>query len=81
MSISHGRGGAGNITPDETPYADGGIVREGPLGDQGDGSYSAGVCLPILSLSPSFSHPLPFPSFQSNPLEQFYIHTFTNDVY
>jgi len=40
--ISHGRGGAGNITPDETPYADGGIVREGPLGDQGDGSYSAG---------------------------------------
>ncbi|KAK0515714.1 hypothetical protein JMJ35_001748 [Cladonia borealis] len=40
--ISHGRGGAGNITPDPTSYADGGIVREGPLGDQGDGSYSAG---------------------------------------
>ncbi|KAF3920842.1 hypothetical protein ABW21_db0201824 [Orbilia brochopaga] len=25
---SHGRGGAGNITPDETQYADGGIVHE-----------------------------------------------------
>ncbi|KAL8919175.1 MAG: hypothetical protein Q9208_006935 [Pyrenodesmia sp. 3 TL-2023] len=36
--VSHGRGGAGNITPDPTPC----IVREGPIGDQGDGPYSAG---------------------------------------
>lgn len=34
--------GAANITPDDTPYADGEIVREGPVGDQGDGPYSAG---------------------------------------
>ncbi|KAL9612590.1 MAG: hypothetical protein Q9167_002841 [Letrouitia subvulpina] len=40
--VSHGRGGAGNIRPDSTPYADGEIVREGPVGDQGDGSYSFG---------------------------------------
>ncbi|KAL6715792.1 hypothetical protein ACLMJK_006753 [Lecanora helva] len=39
---SHGRGGAGNIAPDEKSYADGEIVREGPLGDQGDGAYSTG---------------------------------------
>lgn len=26
-------------------YVDGEIVREGPVGDQGDGAYSAGVCL------------------------------------
>ncbi|KAL8714758.1 MAG: hypothetical protein Q9220_001271 [cf. Caloplaca sp. 1 TL-2023] len=40
--VSHGRGGAGNIKPDDTPYADASIVREGPVGDQGDGTYSAG---------------------------------------
>lgn len=34
--------GAANIRPDDTPYADGEIVREGPVGDQGDGPYSAG---------------------------------------
>lgn len=34
--------GAANITADDTAYADGGIVREGPTGDQGDGPYSAG---------------------------------------
>lgn len=34
--------GAANIRPDDTPYVDGGIVREGPEGDQGDGKYSAG---------------------------------------
>ncbi|EXJ88252.1 hypothetical protein A1O1_05182 [Capronia coronata CBS 617.96] len=34
--------GAANIAPDDTPYADGEIVREGPVGDQGDGPYSAG---------------------------------------
>ncbi|KAL8988919.1 MAG: hypothetical protein Q9177_002082 [Variospora cf. flavescens] len=40
--VSHGRGGAGNIKPDDTPYTDGSIVREGPVGDQGDGAYSVG---------------------------------------
>ena len=34
--------GAANIRPDDTVYADGGIVREGAVGDQGDGAYSAG---------------------------------------
>lgn len=28
--------------PDDTPYTDGEIVREGPTGDQGDGPYSSG---------------------------------------
>jgi len=41
-SVSHGRGGAGNIGADSTPYADGEIVREGYAGDHGDGAYSAG---------------------------------------
>ncbi|KIW83295.1 hypothetical protein AYO20_05438 [Fonsecaea nubica] len=40
--VSHGRGGAANIGPDDQTYVDGGIVREGPVGDQGDGPYSAG---------------------------------------
>ncbi|KAL4926957.1 DUF3602 domain-containing protein [Aspergillus undulatus] len=40
--VSHGRGGQGNIGPDSNEYVDGGIVREGPIGDQGDGAYSAG---------------------------------------
>ncbi len=39
--------GAGNIEHDERAYADGEIVREGPLGDQGDGAYSAGVRPPF----------------------------------
>lgn len=39
--LSH-RIGAANIRPDDTPYADGEIVREGPVGNQGDGPYSAG---------------------------------------
>ena len=34
--------GAAYIRPDDTPYADGEITREGPVGDQGDGPYSAG---------------------------------------
>ncbi|MCJ1267685.1 hypothetical protein MMC22_007571 [Lobaria immixta] len=42
LVVSHGRGGAGNVLPDDTPYVDGEITREGPLGDQGDGAYSAG---------------------------------------
>ncbi|KAL8922989.1 MAG: hypothetical protein Q9172_003321 [Xanthocarpia lactea] len=32
--VSHGRGGK--------DYVDGSIVREGPIGDQGDGPYSSG---------------------------------------
>ena len=39
---SHGRGGAGNIAPDSNNYVDGEIVREGLVGDQGDGAYSTG---------------------------------------
>lgn len=34
--------GAANIGPDNTVYVDGEIVREGPVGNQGDGPYSAG---------------------------------------
>lgn len=40
--VSHGRGGAGNINPDDTKYVDGAIVRAGPEGSHGDGAYSAG---------------------------------------
>ncbi|ROT35461.1 hypothetical protein SODALDRAFT_320785 [Sodiomyces alkalinus F11] len=40
--VSHGRGGAGNIHPDDTPYADGSVVRAGPEGSHGDGAYSVG---------------------------------------
>ncbi|TVY53212.1 hypothetical protein LCER1_G005197 [Lachnellula cervina] len=40
--VSHGRGGAGNIGPDSTPYGDGEIVREGAVGDHGDGAFSSG---------------------------------------
>lgn len=40
--VSHGRGGAGNINPDDTPYVDGEVVREGVIGSHGDGVYSAG---------------------------------------
>lgn len=47
---SHGRGGAANIRPDSQPYADGEITRQGPVGDQGDGAYSAGVGLRIFIL-------------------------------
>ncbi|TVY84988.1 hypothetical protein LSUE1_G000346 [Lachnellula suecica] len=39
---SHGRGGAGNIGVDNTPYGDGEIVREGVVGDHGDGAFSSG---------------------------------------
>lgn len=35
--------GAANIGADDTPYTDGGIVREGYEGDQGDGAFSTGV--------------------------------------
>ncbi|KAG9236467.1 hypothetical protein BJ875DRAFT_224766 [Amylocarpus encephaloides] len=40
--VSHGRGGAGNIGPDTSTYVDGEIVREGKVGDHGDGAYSTG---------------------------------------
>lgn len=40
--VSHGRGGAGNIGEDPTPYGDGEIVREGIVGDHGDGAFSTG---------------------------------------
>ncbi|KAI1112025.1 hypothetical protein F5Y14DRAFT_423384 [Nemania sp. NC0429] len=40
--ISHGRGGAGNINPDDTQYVDGEIVRQGDIGTHGDGAYSTG---------------------------------------
>jgi len=40
--VSHGRGGAGNIVEDDTPYGDGEIVREGIVGDHGDGAFSTG---------------------------------------
>ncbi|KAI0102354.1 hypothetical protein F4776DRAFT_668957 [Hypoxylon sp. NC0597] len=40
--VSHGRGGAGNITPDDTKYVDGEIVRAGPEGSHGDGAFSTG---------------------------------------
>ncbi|KAK5112517.1 hypothetical protein LTR62_004274 [Meristemomyces frigidus] len=39
---STGRGGAGNIGPDTTTYVDGGITREGPLGESSNGEYSSG---------------------------------------
>lgn len=40
--VSHGRGGAGNFTVDDTKYEDGSIVRVGDEGSHGDGAYSAG---------------------------------------
>ncbi|KAF8544302.1 hypothetical protein BDD12DRAFT_873208 [Trichophaea hybrida] len=39
--VSHGRGGQGNIGPDETKYIDGEIHREGDPTSTG-GAYSAG---------------------------------------
>ncbi|KAK3669842.1 hypothetical protein LTR78_010300 [Recurvomyces mirabilis] len=39
---STGRGGAGNIGEDTTQYVDGGITREGVLGESSRGEYSAG---------------------------------------
>ncbi|KAK9774909.1 hypothetical protein SCAR479_08464 [Seiridium cardinale] len=40
--VSHGRGGAGNINPDDTQYVDGEIVRAGTPGSQGAGAFSTG---------------------------------------
>ncbi|KAF2204604.1 hypothetical protein GQ43DRAFT_364256 [Delitschia confertaspora ATCC 74209] len=39
---STGRGGAGNIGPDNNTYVDAGIVREGYQGESLDGAYSTG---------------------------------------
>lgn len=40
--VSHGRGGAGNINPDDTKYVDGEVVRAGAAGSHGDGAFSTG---------------------------------------
>ncbi|KAI0136225.1 hypothetical protein BJ170DRAFT_589219 [Xylariales sp. AK1849] len=40
--VSHGRGGAGNINPDDAKYVDGEIVRTGEEGTHGDGAFSTG---------------------------------------
>ncbi|OAA60983.1 hypothetical protein SPI_05007 [Niveomyces insectorum RCEF 264] len=40
--VSHGRGGAGNIEPDDTKYVDGEIVRAGVEGSHNDGPFSTG---------------------------------------
>ena len=40
--VSHGRGGAGNINPDDTKYVDGEVVRTGAIGSHGDGAFSTG---------------------------------------
>jgi len=40
--VSHGRGGAGNIAVDDTPYVDGEVVRAGPEGSHADGAFSTG---------------------------------------
>ncbi|KAI6093462.1 hypothetical protein F4821DRAFT_220668 [Hypoxylon rubiginosum] len=40
--VSHGRGGAGNINPDDTKYVDGEITRQGEEGSHGDGAFSTG---------------------------------------
>ena len=64
----HGRGGAGNINPDDTKYVDGSIVRQGDEGSHGDGAYSTGrggmffIFFPYLTffLPPSPFFPFPF---------------------
>ncbi|KAI5798846.1 hypothetical protein EDC01DRAFT_628701 [Geopyxis carbonaria] len=40
-AVSHGRGGQGNIGPDETSYVDGEILRQGDPASTG-GAYSSG---------------------------------------
>ncbi|EJT76435.1 hypothetical protein GGTG_06354 [Gaeumannomyces tritici R3-111a-1] len=40
--VSHGRGGAGNINPDDTQYVDGEVTRTGVEGSHNDGAYSTG---------------------------------------
>ena len=40
--VSHGRGGAGNINPDDTKYVDGEVTRAGVEGSHHDGAFSTG---------------------------------------
>ena len=40
--VSHGRGGAGNINPDDNKYVDGEVTRTGPEGSHADGAFSTG---------------------------------------
>ncbi|KAL8376118.1 hypothetical protein RB595_007302 [Gaeumannomyces hyphopodioides] len=40
--VSHGRGGAGNINPDDTQYVDGEVTRTGVEGSHNDGAFSTG---------------------------------------
>jgi len=40
--VSHGRGGAGNINPDDTKYVDGEVTRTGAEGSHHDGAFSTG---------------------------------------
>jgi len=40
--VSHGRGGAGNINPDDTKYVDGEVTRTGVEGSHHDGAFSTG---------------------------------------
>jgi len=41
QAVSHGRGGTGNISKDDTPYGDGEIVRQGIEGE-GGAAFSTG---------------------------------------
>ena len=41
-SVSHGRGGAGNIYPDDTEYVDGGLIAVATPGVNGEG-WSGGI--------------------------------------
>ena len=51
--VSHGRGGAGNINPDDTQYVDGEVVRTGTIGSHGDGAFSTGRGgMPLIFLRP-----------------------------
>ena len=43
--------GAANIIEDDIVYVDGGIIREGVIGDQGDGAYSTGASRSFTSWS------------------------------
>ena len=42
IEISHGRGGVGNISADNSEYVDGEIVRIGAEGSHGDGPFGTG---------------------------------------
>lgn len=75
--VSHGRGGAGNITPDDTKYTDAGIVRAGEEGTAVStgrgGMLKTGLSKQdLFQLPPSLLFPLFFPppsflSYSSSP--------------